>query len=266
PCHPQGAAGRQEGAVSETFGRLGEERVRGDRERADRPGPVVLEIHGRRPARAVESELRLRLDHRDSVGLRQLVRDRDPGDPAADDHHVEIGHSTGTVRRAISSVPAVTGCVPNMAPWSPATREERKISATWASARSTNRAACVAMARRSVMRLAWASASSGRSTSRHVSSRYRSSWLSLPRLPSSSRRSASSAFGSLVITRSTSRAITFPDPSQMALSGDSRKIRGRIDSSTYPAPPRHSIASLTTGVHRLVTQYFAAGVRMRLTN
>lgn len=69
--------------------------------------------------------------------------------------------------------------------------------------------------------------------------------------------------GFRAIARATSRAMTFPDPSQMAFRGDSRKSRGMIDSSTYPFPPRHAIASRTTSVHRLVTQYLATGVAMR---
>ena len=57
--------------------------------------------------------------------------------------------------------------------------------------------------------------------------------------------------------------MTLPEPSQMPFSGLSRKRRGSPDSSTYPAPPRHSSASTTTTGWRLHTQYFATAVASR---
>ena len=63
--------------------------------------------------------------------------------------------------------------------------------------------------------------------------------------------------------RSTSRALTLPLPSQIEFSGDSRKMTGRPDSSTYPLPPRHSSASATIAGVRLQTQNFASGRAIR---
>ena len=55
--------------------------------------------------------------------------------------------------------------------------------------------------------------------------------------------------------------MTLPAPSQIALIGDSRYSRGRTESSTYPPPPRHSIAPMTTPVQRSGTKYLASGSR-----
>ena len=54
-----------------------------------------------------------------------------------------------------------------------------------------------------------------------------------------------------------------PLPSQIELSGACRYSRGRMDSSTYPAPPKHSCASLTKAGARLQIQYLPAAVAMR---
>ena len=54
-----------------------------------------------------------------------------------------------------------------------------------------------------------------------------------------------------------------PLPSQIELSGACRYSRGRIDSSTYPAPPRHSCASLTNAGARLQIQYLPTAVATR---
>mmetsp|Transcript_22629 Transcript_22629/g.56197 ORF Transcript_22629/g.56197 Transcript_22629/m.56197 type:complete len:398 (+) Transcript_22629:572-1765(+) len=84
-----------------------------------------------------------------------------------------------------------------------------------------------------------------------------------PRAPSSSSTNACTACGSTRRLRITSRQITFPLPSQMPLSGACRYIRAIGPSSTYPLPPRHSIASCATPGARLHTQYLATAVPTR---
>ena len=60
--------------------------------------------------------------------------------------------------------------------------------------------------------------------------------------------------------------MTFPEPSQIEFSGESRSSRGITDSSTKPLPPRHSRPSAATGVARLHTQNFATAVATRWNN
>ncbi len=78
-----------------------------------------------------------------------------------------------------------------------------------------------------------------------------------------SEKNASTDSGLRAIARSTSSAMTFPEPSQIELSGLSRNSRGRVDSSTNPLPPRHSSASATVGGVRLHTQYLLTAVASR---
>src|SRR4029079_715875 len=84
-----------------------------------------------------------------------------------------------------------------------------------------------------------------------------------PAVVASSACSAATDACARVAARTTSSAMTLPEPSQMEFSGDSRYRRGSPLSSTYPLPPRHSSASATTVTVRLHTQYFAAGIARR---
>jgi len=69
--------------------------------------------------------------------------------------------------------------------------------------------------------------------------------------------------GFLAERRSTSSALTLPEPSQIELSGASRYSRGITDSSTYPLPPRHSSASAANPAARLATQYLPIATPIR---
>src|SRR5690606_7976500 len=85
------------------------------------------------------------------------------------------------------------------------------------------------------------------------------------RPPTDSRNDTSAApvSGSRASARSTSRHWMLPLPSQIELSGACRYSRGSSDSSTYPAPPRHSCASLTNPAARLQIQNFPIAVAIR---
>ena len=65
------------------------------------------------------------------------------------------------------------------------------------------------------------------------------------------------------MTRSTSRHMTLPEPSQMVFTGASLKIRAMMPLSTYPLPPKTSIISPVSSTARLQIQNFAAGVIKR---
>ena len=86
---------------------------------------------------------------------------------------------------------------------------------------------------------------------------------SAPRASATSASSASTAAGSRASARSTSSALTLPEPSQIEFSGASRYSRGSPLSSTYPLPPRHSSASPTTAGARLHTQYLPTATASR---
>ena len=68
----------------------------------------------------------------------------------------------------------------------------------------------------------------------------------------------------MTIARSTSRHWTLPEPSQIELSGLSRKRRGIPDSSTKPLPPKHSRHSTAWEGARLQIQYLSTALATRL--
>lgn len=110
--------------------------------------------------------------------------------------------------------------VPKACPQSPPSRVAQNASATAAGACRTSRDACSVSAIRSTSRRAVTcdpSASWSLSPATAASSR-----ASAPRVSDSSSNSACAVAGSRPSARSTSRALTLPEPSQMESSGASR--------------------------------------------
>ena len=146
----------------------------------------------------------------------------------------------------------MSGSVPMWCPQRPPSRDLVNNEATSVGACWSSKADC------SARPASWvncrARAGSSRMDDSFNPSRCRSKCGHRPLDFSSSDRKQSKLRGVFTKARNTSRQMTLPDPSQIPFSGASRYSRGRFDSSTYPAPPKHSIASPTTGTMRLLFQ------------
>src|SRR3989344_3423559 len=173
-----------------------------------------------------------------------------------------IQGACGVDRATIASTPPPRGKVPYTRPDDWPKRLAINPSLTAAFPASSNNLACNATAISSVSCrarywISWVSINADFSCST-----CRANCLS-PCPSPNSLNNASSTPGSLDKARSTSRHCTLPEPSQVEFTGASRYRRGKMLSSTYPAPPMHSAASLIMAGARLQIQYLPTAVTSR---